>query len=140
MAALLKKIFSKKEADEKKPDINVETKAVVEKVKKDIVRKKLDKKKDLNAFKILLRPLITEKATDVGALNKYEFLVSKQATRSEIAEMVEKIYGVCPAKVNIVRSIGKKVRHGRKFGATKAKKKAIVTLSAGDKIEIYEGV
>ena len=115
MAVLLNKIFSKKNTDEKK-------------------------QKDLNAFRILLKPLITEKATEVGALNKYEFLVSPSATRSQIAEMIEKIYGVSPSKVNIVKSLGKKVRHGKKFGTTKNKKKAIVTLFAGDKIEIYEGV
>ncbi|MFH0814781.1 MAG: 50S ribosomal protein L23 [Candidatus Falkowbacteria bacterium] len=140
MAALFKKIFSKKKADEKKADVNIETKVVVEKVEKKIAKKKLDKKKDLNAFKVLLKPLITEKATEAVELSKYEFLVSRDATRSQIAEMVEKIYGVSPAKVNIVRTLGKKVRHGRKFGATKDKKKAIVTLNAGDKIEIYEGV
>lgn len=140
MAALLKRIFSKEKADEKKPDINVEIKTTIEKVVKKTAKKKIDKKKDLNAFKILLRPLITEKATEVGALNKYEFLVSREATRSRVAEMVEKIYGVSPIKVNIVRTLGKKVRHGKKSGTTKDKKKAIVTLAAGDKVEIYEGV
>lgn len=143
MAALLNKIFAKKKADTQKSDISdvkVETKAVVENVERKVARKKLDKKKDANAFRVLLKPLITEKATEVGVLNKYEFLVNRDATRSQIAEIVEKIYGVSPIKVNIVRSLGKKVRHGRKVGTTNDKKKAIVTLSAGDKIEIYEGV
>jgi ribosomal protein L23 len=40
----------------------------------------------------------------------------------------------------MIRRRGKKVRYGRKFGKTKDFKKAIVTLSPEDKIEVYEGV
>ena len=142
MAALLGKIFTKKKkdasvaakvSDSKKP-------VVVEEKEKVVAKKSEEKRTDDRAQKVLLRPLITEKATDASAFNKYEFVVANSATRTEVREAVKKIYGVAAIKVNIVRTLGKQVRHGRKFGKTKDWKKAIVTLAQGDKIEIYEGV
>ncbi|MDD5290652.1 MAG: 50S ribosomal protein L23 [Patescibacteria group bacterium] len=89
---------------------------------------------------MLLKPLVTEKATNLGVLNKYVFAVSQKANKIEIAEAIEAVYGVRPVKVNIMRAEGKTIRSGRTFGRRKDWKKAIVALPAGKTIKIYEGV
>ena len=101
---------------------------------------KVQRKDDAGAYKILLQPLVTEKATDLMQYNKYCFLVALTANKSEVAKTIMNVYGVKPAKVNFIKKQGKRVRYGRIFGKTKRTKKAIITLRPGDKMEIYEGV
>jgi large subunit ribosomal protein L23 len=97
-------------------------------------------KKNGNAYKVLVKPLITEKATEIGAFNKYVFEVDKNANKIEIAKAINEVYGVKPLDINIIRMKGKKVRYGRTLGKKKDWKKAIVTLEEGKTIKIYEGV
>lgn len=97
-------------------------------------------KKYGNAHKVLVKPLITEKAANLGVDNKYVFAVDTKANKIEIAKAVNEVYGVKPVSVNIVRVLGKKVRHGRLIGNRKNWKKAIVSLPKGKSINIYEGV
>ncbi|MEA3449868.1 MAG: 50S ribosomal protein L23 [Patescibacteria group bacterium] len=89
---------------------------------------------------MLVRPLITEKAANLGSEDKYVFAVNKNANKIEIAKAINEVYGIKPIAVNIVRVGGKKVRHGRVQGRRKDWKKAIVTLPKGKTINIYEGV
>jgi large subunit ribosomal protein L23 len=93
-----------------------------------------------NAHKILVKPLITEKAANLGAENKYVFAVYINANKIEIAKAVEEVYGIKPVSVNIINIQGKTVRYGRKTGRRKDWKKAIVMLPKGKTINIYEGV
>ena len=88
----------------------------------------------------MLKPLITEKASELGALNKYVFAINPKMNKIEVKKAIRKIYQVDPLKVNILNFSGKKVRAGRIQGSTKNWKKAVVTLRSGDKIEVYEGV
>lgn len=90
------------------------------------------------ASKILVRPVITEKATALGQNNKYVFEVAPGANKAEIKKAIEEVYGVRPVKINIVPVRGKEVRYGRARGKTKAWKKAIITLKEGERIELYE--
>jgi len=101
---------------------------------------KTKKHEDSLAYRVISKPLITEKATDLTALNKYVFVVPINANKIEIGERIFGVYGVKPIKVNIIRRPGKKVRYGRRVGVTKGYKKAIVTLAEGKQIEVYEGV
>src|SRR3989339_245051 len=103
---------------------------------------KLDKKSKNygNAYKVLIKPLITEKAASFGVNNKYIFEVSKDANKIEIVKAINEVYGVSPIKVNIVNKLGKKVRSGRIMGQRKNWKKAVITLPKGKTINIYEGV
>jgi large subunit ribosomal protein L23 len=101
---------------------------------------KLHKRTDINAYRKIYYPLISEKATQLAALNKYVFVVPVSANKSEIVKTVKNVYGVSPKKVNSVRNEGKQVRYGRVKGKKSDFKKVIVTLAAGEKIEIYEGV
>jgi len=93
-----------------------------------------------NAYRILARPLITEKATKSGDLNKYFFAVGESANKIEIAKAVSAVYGIKPVSVNIVSMLGKRKRSGRIIGKRKDWKKAIVTLPKGQTINLYEGV
>lgn len=102
--------------------------------------KKTGESKNKNAYRILVKPLITEKASVQGADHKYFFAVDKNANKIEIAKAINEVYGVKPVGVNIINMIGKKARHGRIFGKRKDWKKAIVKLPKGTSIKIYEGV
>ncbi len=90
--------------------------------------------------RFLVRPVITEKATDLSADNKYAFVVEKSANKIEVAKAIKAVYGVEPKAVNMINMQGKKVARGRIRGQRKDWKKAIVTLKKGDTISIYEGV
>lgn len=92
------------------------------------------------AYRVLLRPLITEKAADMGPENKYVFAVSPKANKIEIAQAIQEVYGVKPNAVNVINVSGKRVRQGRISGQRKDWRKAVVTLPAGKTINIYEGV
>ncbi|MBI4281551.1 50S ribosomal protein L23 [Candidatus Uhrbacteria bacterium] len=98
------------------------------------------KKKTNTAWRILSRPLISEKAAQMGKHNQYVFVVALSATKSDVRRAVEETYGVRPEKVNMVRVGGKDIRYGRSTGTTKAWKKAMVTLPKEKTIQIYEGV
>jgi large subunit ribosomal protein L23 len=92
------------------------------------------------AYRILVKPLITEKAANLVAQNKYVFVVSLKANKIEVAKAVEALYGVKPTKVNLSNVSGKKVTRGKIRGQRKDWRKAIVTLPKGQTIKIYEGV
>ncbi|MBS3969092.1 MAG: 50S ribosomal protein L23 [Clostridia bacterium] len=93
-----------------------------------------------NPHDIIIKPVISEKTTDLMAENKYTFIVDNKANKVEIANAVEKIFKVTVEKVNTLKVKGKNRRMGRFVGKTPVRKKAIVTLKEGDKIEIIEGL
>ena len=95
---------------------------------------------DGDAYKIIMKPMVTEKVSGLGALNKYVFAVAKDTNKIEVAKAVKEIYGIKPLGVNIIKMEGKKARYGRISGRRKDWKKAIITLPAGQTIKIYEGV
>ncbi len=92
------------------------------------------------AHRVLIKPLVTEKAANFAVLNKYVFVVSDNSNKLEVAKAVLAVYGVKPVAVNIVCQNGKAVSRGRIKGKRSDVKKAIVTLKKGDSIQIYEGV
>jgi len=89
---------------------------------------------------IIVKPVITEKATALVEKGKYSFRVSLEATRLEVKKAIEKIYKVKVLKVNFIMVKSRKRRRGRVSGFSARWKKAIVTLKKGDKIEVFEGV
>ncbi|WP_313993706.1 50S ribosomal protein L23 [uncultured Selenomonas sp.] len=93
----------------------------------------------MDARDILVRPLITERTTQLMAEGKYVFVVAKAANKIEIAKAVSEIFKVKVAKVNTVNVIGKKKRMGRTVGKRPDYKKAIVKLAPGESIEFFEG-
>lgn len=109
-------------------------------VKTGVAKSKTAASKYTVSNRLLVRPVITEKATDLAADNKYAFVVEKSANKIEIAKAIKAVYGVEPMAVNMINMQGKKVARGRIRGQRKDWKKAIVTLKKGDTISIYEGV
>ncbi len=104
--------------------------------KTPVAKKKLGTRAD----QILLKPVVTEKATNLSSRNQYVFLVAKGANKIEVAKAITAVYGVKPLSVNMVNIKGKKVYRGRTVGVRKDIRKAIVTLAKNDSIQIYEGV
>ena len=82
---------------------------------------------------IIIKPLITEKATDALAEKRYAFKVQKSATKPEIAHAVEAMFDVKVASVNTINMKKKPKRLGVHFGTTSEWKKAIVTLKPDSK-------
>ena len=97
-------------------------------------------KNENSAYDIILSPVITEKSTNLNALNKLTFKVSKDANKSSIKKSIEKLYKVEVIKVNTILSKSKiKVVRG-KLGRKTGYKKAIVTLKEGQTIDMTAGV
>ncbi|MEN6520821.1 MAG: 50S ribosomal protein L23 [Armatimonadota bacterium] len=92
-------------------------------------------------YSIVKQPLVTEKSMAGVANNKYTFEVSMDANKIEIEQAIEKIFKVKVLKVNTLKVKGKKKRLGRHpEGMTADKKKAVITLVPGQRIEIFEGM
>ena len=97
------------------------------------------KQKDTLILRTLLRPHVTEKAHVALALNKYAFRITRAANKGSVRRAVEASYGVHVEAVNIV-NIPKKGRIFRgKKGSKSGFKKAIVTIRAGESIEVFRG-
>jgi large subunit ribosomal protein L23 len=94
---------------------------------------------------ILIRPLITEKMTNITAdSGKYGFLVNPKSNKIEIAKAIEKKFNVHVVDVKTINHHGKTKtqfrKSGRFTGKTPKFKKAIITLKKGETIEIIEQV
>lgn len=96
---------------------------------------------DIDPYKIVIRPVITEKSNIAAAYGQYTFIVDPGANKVEIAEAVSYIFDVDVVKVRVINQAPKFGRWGRKRVQRKsAYKKAIVTLPPGQRIDAFEGV
>jgi large subunit ribosomal protein L23 len=87
-------------------------------------------------FDIIKRPIVTEKSTGGPVENRATFEVAIKATKPQIRNAVEKLFGVSVTSVNTMIMPGKPKRFGRTLGRRSAWKKAVVTLGAGELIDI----
>ena len=96
----------------------------------------------MNAYDIIIKPIITEQSMEAIADKKYVFQVAIDADKTEIKAAVEEIFGVKVAKINTIRMQGKVKRTGAYPKGKRADyKKAVVTLTADSKtIEFFEGM
>ena len=86
---------------------------------------------------IILAPVVTEKTAGITAVgNKVVFKVAKDANKVQIKQAVEEAFNVKVSNVNTINVRPKKKRVGRYTGATKAYKKAIITLAEGSKLDL----
>lgn len=90
--------------------------------------------------KVIKRALITEKADRLREMNCYQFEVKKNANKHEIKDAVEKLFNVTVVDVKTANFRGKPKRLGLSFGYKSCYKKATITIKAGQKIELIEGV
>ena len=91
-------------------------------------------------YDTILSPVITEKDTLLTEQNKVVFQVAKDATKDEIAAAVEELFKVRVIKVNTLITKGKTKRFRGILGQRSDVKKAIVTLQAGQTIDISTGL
>lgn len=86
---------------------------------------------------IVKYPIITDKATRLLENNQYSFVVDRYSDKIEIKEAIENLFGVKVTKVNTCRLPRKKKRVGKYIGWKPQYKKAVVTLSEGDVINLF---
>lgn len=96
----------------------------------------------MDSTQILLKPLISEKSTDLKEReNRVAFYVHTAANKIDVQRAVENVFGVKVAAVNIVNYRPRtKKKFGRAVGKIRGYKKAYVALAAGEKIDFFEGV
>lgn len=95
----------------------------------------------MHPYEVLRRPLLTEKTnTQSDTENRYTFEVDRRANKLQIKEAVETAFDVRVLAVNVINVPGKQRRLGRQVGRRPGWKKAIVTLAAGQRIQLFEGV
>jgi len=89
---------------------------------------------------IIIAPVISEKSVALSEQDVYTFTVHPDASKPEIHDAVEAIWGVKVVKVNTLNRKGKmrRTRGTNRLGQRPGTKRAIVTLAAGDKIPLFE--
>ena len=135
--ALFKK---KKEETAPKEKVRAEESSK-EKVKKQSEERQSSPAQDVfqkDVSRVLRAPRITEKATFASENGAYVFTVDSRATKKDIANAIEAVYKVKPAKVNVAKVPSKKLRTRLRgvFGTKSGGKKAYVYLKEGDTIEV----
>jgi large subunit ribosomal protein L23 len=93
-----------------------------------------------NPRDIIIEPIVSEKSYALIEQNVYTFRVDPRATKPEIHDAIEEIFGVKVVKVNTLNRHGKTQRNRRsnKLGRRSDSKRALVTVAAGDRIELFE--
>jgi large subunit ribosomal protein L23 len=88
---------------------------------------------------VILRPVVSEKSYAAYDDNVYTFEVAPDANKIQIKHAVEQIFGVTVVNVNTLNRHGKRIRNRRtgSWAKRSGQKRAIVSLAAGDKIEIF---
>jgi large subunit ribosomal protein L23 len=86
---------------------------------------------------VLIKPVISEKSYALLDEQKYTFIVSPDANKTQIKQAVEAVFSVKVANVNTLNRQGKRKRSRTGFGKRKDTKRAIVTLAEGNRIDIF---
>ncbi len=86
------------------------------------------------AHDIIIKPVVSEKAYANSDRGQYTFVVAPTANKIEIKQAVEEIFKV---KVNTLNRAGKRQRTRTGFGQRASQKRAIVTLAAGQTIDVF---
>ena len=88
---------------------------------------------------ILLKPVISEKSYRLVDEGKYTFLVAPEANKTQIRQAVEQVFRVKVTGVNTINRPGKRRRTRYGWGKRPDTKRAIVTLAAGERIDVFGG-
>ncbi len=94
-----------------------------------------------NAHDIIIKPVLSEKSYDYLAQKVYTFIVDKKASKTEIRQAVEQVFGVKVDSVHTVNALGKMKRQGATQGRRPSVKKAYVKLKKDSKgIEFFDSI
>lgn len=90
---------------------------------------------------VIIEPIVSEKSYALVEQNVYTFKVHPSASKPEIRDAVQSIFGVTVTNVNTLNRKGKRKRNRKSatFGSRPDTKRAIVTLAEGDSIDLFEG-
>ena len=93
-----------------------------------------------DAMSVLIRPVVSEKSYGLMDQKVYVFIVDPKATKIDVRHAVEQAFGVRVTNVNTLNRKGKRRRNRRRntFGQRADTKRALVTLHAGDRIDLFE--
>lgn len=94
----------------------------------------------MHPSEVLIRPVITEKSTQLHDQGRYIFEVPLGATKGQVKAAVEQAFEVHVTAVNIAKLPGKRKRYGPRLTKAHPIKKAMVTLRSGDRIQLFEGL
>ena len=125
-------IFGNKENKEEKKSVD---ETVSDSGKKTTEQTRVSKTNTGNAFRILDKPLLSEKSYRLAPSGQYIFRVDPKANKISIRKAVEKVYDVHVTRVHVMNVRGKNRTYGKIQGRTSNWKKAIVTLKQGETIE-----
>ena len=94
-----------------------------------------------NPRDVIIRPVGSEKSYGLLDANVYTFIMHPEASKPEIHDAIESIFGVRVLKVNTLNRNGKRKRNRRTgtWGSRPDTKRAFVTLADGDRIDLFEG-
>ncbi len=93
-----------------------------------------------NLYSIIKKPLFTEKGSNLKeSENKILVEVAKGANKLEVKHAIEEIFKVKVEKVATINTNGKWKRQGKSIGKRPDRKKAVVTLKKGEKLDFIEG-
>ncbi len=95
----------------------------------------------MHSYEILRRPLTTEKTNKLkDEARQYAFEVDSRANKAQIKQAVEMAFRVNVLRVNVMRMPHRRRRYGRRPSYKPMWKKAIVTISPDQRIDLFEGV
>jgi large subunit ribosomal protein L23 len=94
----------------------------------------------VSPYDVLQRPVLSEKAVAGVERGTYAFFVHPDANRTQVKDAVERVFKVDVVKINIQKVRGKEKRMGRYVGRTAERKKALVKLAEGQRIQQLEGL
>ena len=93
----------------------------------------------MHASQVILAPIVSEKSYAASTRGSYTFKVHPDSHKTQIRQAVEQLFDVNVERVNVIKVQAKPKRRGLFKGTRPAWKKAVVTLRAGETIEIFEG-
>jgi large subunit ribosomal protein L23 len=94
----------------------------------------------MESSQVIIRPVLSEKSYVLSAAGKYTFRVHSGAHRTQIRQAVEALFDVHVVEVRTLSVKSKPKRRGTTRGRTRAWKKAIVEVRAGESIPIFQGL
>jgi large subunit ribosomal protein L23 len=87
---------------------------------------------------IITKPVVSEKSISQGVVSKYTFVVNADSTKPQVKGAIKQLFKVDVDDVNIINTPGKVKMFKRRKGQRSDIKKAVVTLKAGQKINLFE--
>ena len=94
----------------------------------------------MNPYSVIVRPVLSEKSDATREREtKYTFEIKREASKYDVKAAVEALFDVKVASVNTCITRGKMRRKGMHVSMSRNKKKAVVTLQQGQKLDIFEG-